>query len=232
MAKRILLVEDEETLRHSIKLNLDLEGYEVVDAADGETAINLFHKGRYDLIILDVMLPGVDGFTVCQTIRLTNDKVPVLFLTARGTSADKVQGLQIGADDYMTKPFNLEEFLLRVQLLVKRSAQIQGGATEEFSTYTFGPNKVDFTTFEIETHDGEKKTISKREIHLLKLLIERRGKVVSREEILETVWGYDVYPSTRTIDNYILAFRKYFEPQPREPKHFHSIRGVGYKFTE
>ena len=232
MAKRILLVEDEETLRHSIQLNLDMEGYEVVEAADGETAVQLFNRGRFDLLILDVMLPGMDGFTVCQTIRLKNDKVPVLFLTARGTSADKVHGLRLGADDYMTKPFNLEEFLLRVQLLIKRGAQIQGGDTSEFSSYQFGPNQVDYTTFEIVTHTGEKKTISKKEIHLLKLLIERKGQVVSREEILETVWGYDVYPSTRTIDNYILAFRKYFEETPRDPKYFHSVRGVGYKFTE
>tara|TARA_Y100000782_G_C10188984_1_gene269090 strand:+ start:12936 stop:13643 length:708 start_codon:yes stop_codon:yes gene_type:complete len=230
MAYRILLVEDEETIVESLKLNLELEGYDLTIATDGEEAIQSFRKGRFDLVVLDVMLPKLDGFVVCQTIRLENTKVPILFLTAKNAAQDRIQGLKIGGDDYLTKPFNLEEFLLRVQNLIKRGVEAGGKKSEEFHTYQFGDNKVDFTTFEISTFRGEQKQISKREIMLLKLMIERKGEVVSREDILETVWGYDVYPSTRTIDNYILAFRKYFEEDPKNPVYFHSIRGVGYKF--
>jgi len=230
MTKRILLVEDEVTLRDTLALNLEVEGFDVVTASDGEKGIDQFRKARFDLIILDVMLPKMDGFTVCETIRLQNDKVPVLFLTAKGTSQDKIQGLKAGADDYLTKPFNLEEFVLRVNILIKRGLQLSGRG-EEISEAVFGENKINFETFEITTWNGDVKSVSKREIHLLKLLFERKGQVVSREDILEIVWGYDVFPSTRTIDNYILAFRKYFEKDPRNPQYIHSIRGVGYKFT-
>lgn len=229
MAQRILLVEDEESILEALKLNLDLEGYDLTIATDGEQAIQLFRKGRYDLIVLDVMLPKLDGFKVCQTIRLENGKVPILFLTAKNAAQDRIQGLKIGGDDYLTKPFNLEEFLLRVQNLIKRNAADEkSSATLDF--YEFGNNSVDFKTFEIKTFEGTTKRVSKREIMLLKLMIERNGEVVSREDILETVWGYDVYPSTRTIDNYILAFRKYFEEDPKNPSFFFSVRGVGYKF--
>ncbi len=229
MAQRILLVEDEESILEALKLNLELEDYDLTIATDGEQAIQLFRKGRYDLIVLDVMLPKLDGFKVCQTIRLENGKVPILFLTAKNAAQDRIQGLKIGGDDYLTKPFNLEEFLLRVQNLIKRNATDEkSSATLEF--YEFGNNSVDFKTFEITTFEGTTKRVSKREIMLLKLMIERNGEVVSREDILETVWGYDVYPSTRTIDNYILAFRKYFEKDPKNPSFFFSVRGVGYKF--
>lgn len=231
MSYRVLLVEDEESISDALKLNLELEGYDVTVATDGEIALEVFKKSRFDLIVLDVMLPKLDGFSICQTIRLENTRVPILFLTAKNTAQDRINGLKIGGDDYLTKPFNLEEFLLRVQILVKRSVEATKGDTKVFNTYEFGNNAVDFSTFEIKTHLGEKKEISKREIHLLKLLIEKDGEVVSREEILEKVWGYDVFPSTRTIDNYILAFRKYFEENPKQPRFFHSIRGVGYKFT-
>lgn len=232
MSYRVLLVEDEESILDALKLNLELEDYDVTVATDGEMALEEFRKGRFDVIVLDVMLPKIDGFNVCQTIRLENTRVPILFLTAKNTAQDRVNGLKIGGDDYLSKPFNLEEFLLRVQILVKRGVEAGGGDTTQFTQYAFGNNKVDFSTFEITTHSGEEKQLSKREIQLLKLLIEKKGEVVSREEILEKVWGYDVFPSTRTIDNYILAFRKYFEKNPRQPEFFHSIRGVGYKFMQ
>ena len=228
MERRILLVEDEEHLLDVIKLNLELEGYQVVTASDGIAGLDTFRSGRFDLIILDVMLPGMDGFKVCQTIRLENDKVPILFLTAKNQSSDRVQGLKIGADDYLSKPFNLEELLLRVTKLIQRSDTPAASVPQ---AYTFGKCSIDFKTFEIVGVDGEPKQLSKREAMLLKLLIERQREVVSREDILETVWGYDVYPSSRTIDNYILAFRKYFEQNPKDPQYFHSVRGVGYKFT-
>ncbi len=227
--RKILLVEDEEHLLKTIQLNLELEGYAVVSAITGIDALKEFRKQPFDLIILDVMLPEMNGFDVCEEIRKENAKVPVLFLTAKASSEDRITGLKLGADDYLTKPFNLEELLLRVQILLRRSS----GATEKsMDVYTFGNNQINFNTFEITDNKGEKREITKREIALLKLLIERKGDVVSREDILDQVWGTDVYPSSRTIDNYILSFRKYFEPNQREPKFFHSIRGVGYKFTE
>lgn len=228
--KRILLVEDEEHLLKTITLNLELEGYHITAVTDGKQALKEFRNGRYDLIILDVMLPEVDGFNVCQTIRLENNTVPILFLTAKSSSQDKIQGLKLGADDYLTKPFNLEELLLRVQILMKRAVK----TTENSSlhVYRFGENEINFLTYGIVGIQKQEIQLSKREILLLKLLIDRKNQVVSREQILENIWGYDVYPSTRTIDNYILAFRKYFEPNPRDPRYFHSIRGVGYKFTD
>lgn len=227
--KHILLVEDEEHLSKTIQLNLELEGYAVISAGDGIEALKAFRKNEFSLIILDVMLPELNGFEVCEAIRKENTKVPVLFLTAKDTSSDRVQGLRLGADDYLTKPFNLEELLLRVEILIRRNSKPGNAAVRD--VFTFGENEVNFITYEIKGVN-EQTSIGKREIALLKLLIERKGEVVSREEILDKVWGTDVYPSTRTIDNYILAFRKYFERNQREPKHFHSIRGVGYKFTE
>lgn len=228
MNKRILLVEDEESLQDTIKLNLELEGYEVSAVGNGKTALEEFARKRFDLVILDVMLPEVDGFTICQTIRLDNHKVPILFLTAKSSAEDRVFGLKIGGDDYLTKPFNLDEFLLRVQSLLKRS----GNETEKaFTMFKFSKCKIDFDAFIITSIKGEDIQLSKREMKLLRLFVERRNEVLSRETILETVWGYDVFPSTRTIDNYILAFRKYFEKDPKDPKHFLSVRSVGYKFV-
>ncbi|MCO4292482.1 response regulator transcription factor [Solitalea sp. MAHUQ-68] len=228
---RILLVEDEEHLLEAIKLNLELEGYHVTTAMDGKKALRLIKEERFNLVLLDVMLPEIDGFQVAETIRLQNYDVPILFLTAKNTSEDRVMGLKKGADDYLTKPFNLEELILRVGILVKRSLR----NTEEgksLNTYKIGDKEINFTSFELTTDDGITTMLTKKEVMLLKLLIERKGEVVSREQILETVWNYDVFPSTRTIDNFILSFRKYFEPNPKEPRYFHSIRGVGYKFTD
>jgi two-component system alkaline phosphatase synthesis response regulator PhoP len=227
---RILLVEDEEHLLEAIRLNLELEGYKVVAATDGTEAVRVFRQERFNLVVLDVMLPELDGFSVCESIRLTNSSVPILFLSAKNAAEDKITGLKRGADDYMTKPFNLEEFLLRVQVLVKRSLT-QEEKKEMTDVFRFGGNEVNFRTFEIITKDGTRTRLTKKEISLLKLLIERRNEVVSREQILETVWGYDIYPSTRTVDNFILAFRKYFEKDPKDPKFFFSVRGVGYKFV-
>lgn len=229
--KKILLVEDEEHLLKTIQLNLELENYAVTPAVNGIEALKEFRKGTFDLAILDVMLPEMSGFDVCEEIRKENTKLPILFLTAKGSSADRIQGLKLGADDYLTKPFNLEELLLRVQILIKRSSPAKE-ENKELEIYTFGENEINFITYEIKGVNGQKTEITKREIALLKLLIQRKGAVVSREEILDVVWGTDVFPTSRTIDNYILAFRKYFEVNQKELKHFHSIRGVGYKFTE
>ncbi len=223
---RILLVEDEKSLREAIQLNLELEGYEVVAVADGRNALVTSQNQHFDLIVLDVMIPIIDGFAVCEQIRLSDLKTPIIFLTAKDSPQDRVQGLRIGADDYLNKPFHLEELLLRIRNVLKRSnPRVEAGLT----VFKFGDNTVDFSNFRAENKDGEI-SLSKRESELLKLLIDKRNKAVSRQEILQAVWGYDVYPSTRTIDNFILAFRKYFESDPKKPVFFKSVRGIGYRF--
>jgi two-component system, OmpR family, alkaline phosphatase synthesis response regulator PhoP len=227
--KRILLVEDEENIRETLKLSLELEGYAVAACENGKIALQCFRSERFDLALLDVMMPEIDGYNLCKIIRLEDPHLPIIFLTAKSSSQDKVQGLKLGADDYISKPFNLEELLLRMGNLIKRAES--NTPLPDLKSYVFGDNKVNFLTYEVETREGQKITLSKREALLLKLLIERKNEVVSRQEILETIWGYDVFPSTRTIDNYILQFRKYFEEDTKNSQHFHSIRGVGYKFT-
>jgi two-component system alkaline phosphatase synthesis response regulator PhoP len=229
MKQRILLVEDEQSLSETIKLNLELEGYTVQTAKDGKSALKSFKGERFNLIILDVMLPEMDGFTVCEAIRLENNEIPVLFLTAKNSSADRVNGLKIGGDDYLTKPFNLEELLLRVQNLLRRSVKNSDGVG--LSEYTIGENKINFAQLEI-SKGKEIIRLTRKEALLLKLLIERKNEVVSREHILETVWGYDIYPSTRTIDNFIVSFRKYFEKDAGNPQYFQSVRGIGYRFVD
>lgn len=227
----ILLVEDEENLHEALKLNLELEGYEVTSAFTGSEALQKVQDEYFDLLILDVMLPELDGISVTETIRVQNNEVPILILSAKNASSDRVLGLKKGADDYLTKPFNLEELLLRVQKLIDKNKKMLDKDSVG-DTYSFGNNIVDFKAQEATTKDGERIQLSKKEAMLLKLLIENKNEVVPREKILQTVWGYNVYPTTRTIDNFILNFRKYFEADSRNPQYFHSVRGVGYKYTE
>ncbi len=227
----ILLVEDEENLHDALKLNLELEGYEITSAYDGNDALKAVKDEYFDLIILDVMLPHVDGITVAETIRLSNSELPILMLSAKNTSADRVLGLKKGADDYMVKPFNLEELLLRVEKLIRKNKQIQDKENVG-ETYQFGNNTIDFKAQTANTFNKQIIELSKKEAMLLKLLIENKNEVVTREKILQSVWGYNVYPTTRTIDNFILNFRKYFEKDSRNPQFFHSVRGVGYKYAE
>ena len=225
------MVEDEENLHEALKLNLELEDYEVGSAFDGVEALKAVENEHFDLIILDVMLPELDGISVCERIRLQNNDIPILILSAKNSSADRVLGLKKGADDYLTKPFNLEELLLRVSKLLEKSQRLSTRKPVE-NIYQFGKNKIDFKALECTTKDGEKITLTKKEIMLLKLLIENKNEVVTREKILQAVWGYNVYPTTRTIDNFILSFRKYFEDDSRNPQYFHSVRGIGYRFTD
>jgi two-component system alkaline phosphatase synthesis response regulator PhoP len=227
----ILVVEDEENLQEALKLNLELEGYEVTSASTGSIALKKVENEYFDLILLDVMLPELDGFDVCENIRLKNIETPILMLSARSGSADRVQGLKKGADDYLTKPFNLEELLLRVEKLINKNRKLQERSTLGDS-FSFGGNVIDFKAQTAVNSRSENFSLSKKEVMLLRLMIEYRNEVVSREKILQAVWGYQVFPTTRTIDNFILNFRKYFEDDPREPRHFHSVRGVGYKFAD
>ena len=227
----ILLVEDEENLHEALKLNLEIEGYSVTSAYDGNAAVKATQNEYFDLLILDIMLPELDGISVTETVRVHNNEVPILILSAKNTSADRVLGLKKGADDYLTKPFNLEELLLRVEKLISKNKKLQDKETVG-DTYEFGGNRVDFKSLTANTFKQEQVELSKKEAMLLKLLIENKDEVVTREKILQVVWGYNVYPTTRTIDNFILNFRKYFEQDSRNPKHFHSVRGMGYKYTD
>ena len=226
--KRVMLVEDEENLHLAIKLNLELENYNVTSVYNGKNAISKFRQGRFDLIILDVMLPEMNGFDICESIRLENSKVPILFLTAKSSNEDKLTGLRI-ADDYLTKPFNLKELMLRVQNLISRTQNEE--ETDKKNKLFIAGCKVDYKSFVIQNSEGDDFTFTHKQIKLLKLFIEKKDQVISRQEILEKVWGYDVYPSSRTIDNFVLLFRKVFEKNLPSSTYFKSVRGVGYKFT-
>jgi two-component system alkaline phosphatase synthesis response regulator PhoP len=227
----ILLVDDEENLHEALRLNLEMDGYSVTSAYDGTEALRKVADEYFDLIILDIMLPELDGISVAESIRVNNNEVPILMLSAKNSSADKVLGLKKGADDYLTKPFNLEELLLRVGKLIEKNKKLQVKETVGDS-YDFGNNRIDFKAQDAIAWNGAQIELSKKETMLLKLLIENKGEVVTREKILQVVWGYNVYPTTRTIDNFILNFRKYFEEDSRNPRYFHSVRGVGYKYTD
>lgn len=220
--KKILLVEDEESLINVLELNLELENYGVLVAKDGEQALSIFDSS-IDLVILDVMLPKVSGFDVCAAIREISS-VPIIITSAKGTSTDRITGLKLGADDYLVKPFNLEELLLRIANLIDRPK-----AASVIENFEFGGNEINFKTYRIVGQQGEA-ILSKREMELLKLLIDRKNEVISRDEILDKVWGENNFPTSRTIDNYILNFRKYFEKDQRNPQYFKSLRGIGYKF--
>lgn len=226
---RILLAEDDAAMRKAVKLNFVREGWYVVEAENGEEALAMARQHRLDAAVLDVMMPKLDGIAVCKSLRTEGSQLPILFLTAKNDGEDRVEGLKAGGDDYLGKPFHIEELLLRVQRLLRINAQ---EGAEILKEYTFeNGGKIDFDAFEIVTQAGEQQRISKRECHLLRLLISKAGQVVSREEILEVVWGYHAFPNTRTIDNHIVTFRKYFEKDPKNPVHFTSVRGVGYRFN-
>jgi two-component system alkaline phosphatase synthesis response regulator PhoP len=225
---RVLVVEDEQDLAELLKLNLEIEGYKVALAPHGAIAIQKLKSESFDLVVMDIMMPKMDGFTAIQHVRLTNNDIPIMILSASNQSQDRIKGLKSGADDYLSKPFELEELLLRVDKLIRRTQKDTTRLT--LTEYSFGSNKVDFSSYAAVGVQGEFK-LTKKESQLLKLLIEKKNEVVTREEILKTVWGYTVFPSTRTIDNFILAFRKYFEEDPKNPTYFLSLRGVGYKFS-
>lgn len=227
----ILLAEDEENLHETLKLNLELEGYTVTSAYNGAEGLKAVQNEYFDLIIMDIMMPEIDGITATENIRLQHNDVPILILSAKSSGSDKVLGLKKGADDYITKPFNLEELMLRVEKLIRKNKQLHDKESVG-EIYVFGKNKIDFKAQQATTWEGKEVELSKKEAMLLKLLLENKNEVVTREKILQMVWGYNVYPTTRTIDNFILNFRKYFEEDSRNPVHFHSVRGVGYKYVE
>jgi len=228
--QRILVVDDEENLALGIAENLELEGYRAEVAGDGVQALERLRAERFDLVVLDVMMPRLDGLAVCERLRAEENDVPVLFLTARSELDDRLRGLEAGGDDYLPKPFALRELLLRVAAILRRREGYRR-RVEESATLEFDENRVDFRTYKATAWDGAAHELTHKEAMILKTLSEREDEVVSRESLLETVWGYEVYPSTRTIDNFIVRLRKRFERDPESPRHFHTIRGVGYRFT-
>lgn len=233
---RILIIEDDRHIAEGLKLNLALQGYDVDIAGDGVSGLQKWKSFRPDLIVLDIMLPVIDGISILQNIRLENEQIPILILSAKGTSEDKVRGLAHGGDDYLSKPFNLDEFLLRVERLLKRTSILaaESGTAKTIlpslpETYTFGKNHIDFEKSITRCRQG-KVLLTEQEMKLLKLFIANRGKPLSRSKILEIGWGYTREMTTRTVDNFIVRFRKYFEENPRKPVYFKSLRSVGYIF--
>ena len=222
---KICVVEDESSIAEMVRLNLEMESHDVTLVQDGAEALELFKRNfDFDLVILDVMLPNVSGVDLCRLIRKKSN-VPILFLSAKGTTSDRIEGLKAGGSDYLPKPFDLEELLLRVAVLLNMTPK----AGEEI--ITIGNCQVNFRTFVVvDTISKQETTLSKREVALLQLFYSKQGEVISRTEILDKVWGTDQFPTTRTIDNFILHFRKTFEDNPKEPVYFISVRGVGYKF--
>lgn len=226
--RSVLVVEDEAHLAAGISENLQAEGHEVEVAGDGRRGLEALLEGEFDLVILDVMLPELDGFELCKRAREAGDETPILFLSARGQVDDRIEGLEAGGDDYLPKPFHLKELLLRVESLLRRSSR---AAEPPEDVVRFGENEFDFRTYTGTSWDGREQSLTHKEAMILRCLSRREEEVVTREEILDEVWGFEVFPSTRTIDNFILRLRKRFEPDPESPVFFHTVRGVGYRFT-
>ncbi len=228
---RLLVVEDDVLLARGLCRNLEIEGFEAVSVTTGEAALEALRDGRppFELTILDIMLPGINGLEVCRRIRQRGDDIPVLFLTARGSEADRILGLRAGADDYLTKPFAVEELILRVRGILRRASWSRSPAAMG-PLVEVGDSSVDLETMRAETPEGTV-SLTEREVMLLRFFAENPGRVLSRGELLEHVWGYSFDTATRTLDTFIHRLRKYFERDPRSPRHFHTVRGVGYRFT-
>jgi two-component system alkaline phosphatase synthesis response regulator PhoP len=227
MTPKLLLVEDEAGLRLTLSDRLASEGYSVDTASDGESGLDRAARGEYDLVVLDVMLPRMNGFDVCRELRRRGVETPILMLTARGQVVDKVVGLKLGADDYLTKPFDAAELVARLEALLRRrpSAPRPGG-----DAYRFGDVVVDFRRMEV-TRSGHTVELSAREFRLLRHFIEHRGATLSRDELLADVWGYDDMPLTRTVDVHVAGLRQKIEANPKSPEYILTIHGLGYKFA-
>jgi DNA-binding response OmpR family regulator len=233
--RRILIVEDDAHIAEGLKLNLTLQGYEARIAGTGTEGLQVWKGWNPDLIVLDIMLPGLDGLSVLRYIRLEDDRLPVLILSAKGDPDDRVKGFSCGVDDYLAKPFNLEEFLLRIDRLLTRAFWGQAGSAGvdpppfEGESYTFGGNRIDFRTATAFGRGGEIH-LTDQEIRLLKIFIANRGIPLSRRTLLEVGWGYSGVTTTRTVDTFLVRLRRYFEDDPRNPSYFRSVRSFGYRF--
>ncbi len=224
---KILIVEDEPDMILGLKDNFEFEGYEVLTAADGVAGLERARGHKPDLVILDIMLPKLSGLEVCKTLRGEGFEAPIIMLTARGQEIDKVVGLELGADDYVTKPFSIRELLARVRAILRRTE----GKKQRLARYRFADVELDFETYRAK-RGGEAIDMSPRELELLRYLIERKGDTVTRDQLLEDVWGYESYPSTRTVDTHIAKLRAKIGDSGSEPRWILTIHGVGYKFVD
>lgn len=224
--KTILVIEDDASILRGLEDNLKFEGYNVISATEGHVGLQLALKKTPDLILLDIMLPGLSGYDICRKLKEQKPHLPIIMLTARGQEMDKIAGLDLGADDYVTKPFSVPELMARVRAVLRRYDKEES----EVDVYTFGNVTLDFTKYEATVDDREVK-LSAREFAIMKYLIERAGEVVHRHKLLDEVWGYEAFPTTRTVDNQILSLRKKLEAVPAIPRHILSVRSVGYKFV-
>jgi DNA-binding response OmpR family regulator len=227
MKKRILIIEDEKDLIKGLKLNLSDEGFDVDWAVNGVEGLRKALEETPDLIILDIMLPEMDGLEVCRELRHKNIGIPIIMLTAKGEEIDKVVGLEIGADDYITKPFSIRELLARIKTQL-RHAEKEGKAVPK--VYSFGDIEIDFAQFKVR-RKGKELDFTSLEMEILKYFIAHRGEVVARNDLLDKIWGYESYPTTRTIDNHILKLRKKIEDDPAHPQYILSVYGGGYRFV-
>lgn len=229
-AEKLVVVEDEEHLAEVISDNLELEGYAVEVLTDGLAALDrLRREPAPALVLLDVMLPGMDGFTICDTLRKEGRNMPILFLTARSGLDDRVRGLELGGDDFLGKPFDLRELMLRVRAILKRSTWY-AGPSPAGDVLTLGNARVNFKSF-VASVNGREIQLSEKETMILRCLAEKPGEVIARIEILDRVWGYDAFPTERTIDNFIVRLRRLLEPDPQSPRYIHTVRGTGYRLT-
>ena len=226
MTMIILIIEDDVSILRGLKDNLTFEGYRVHSSTDGQEGLKLALEKHIDLVLLDIMLPGMNGYEICRRLKKEKPQLPVIMITARGSEMDTVVGLDIGADDYISKPFGIPELLARVRAVLRRSSSDE----QEIETYSFGNVSMDFKKFQA-TVNNEQIELSSKEFAIMKYFIGHEQEVIHRHELLEKVWGFEVTPTTRTVDNYILELRKKLEQDPSNPKHIITVRGAGYKFT-
>jgi len=227
---KVLIIEDEPAILKGLKDNLEEEGYKVSSASDGKKGLEKAIKENVDIILLDVMLPGMNGFDVCKAIKSKKLTVPIVMLTAKAKEADKIMGLELGADDYVTKPFGVDELLARIKAVLRRVKIHKEAKHKKLKSYELGDIKLNFAR--LEAHRGKKKLkLSKREFEVLEYMIKRANEIVSRNDLLDVVWGYDVYPTTRTVDNFMARIRKQIEEKPSKPKYIRSVRSAGYRFV-
>lgn len=224
--QKILIIEDEQDMVLGLRKNLEWEGFEVIAAGDGEAGLTCALNNSHDLILLDIMLPKLSGLDVCRRLRSRGVNTPVIMLTARGQEIDKVLGLEIGADDYVTKPFSIRELLARVRAILRRASRQEAGS----DIYRFGDVELNFGRHQAQK-GGQALELSAREFEMLKYFVQHRGETVTRDQLLDEVWGYDNFPLTRTVDNHIARLRQKIEENPAEPQHIITVHRVGYKFV-
>jgi len=231
MPTKILVVEDDPSMLMGLKDNLEFEGYEVLTARNGADGLKLAQSNQFDLIVLDVMLPQMDGFEVCRQLRSKDEDLPIIMLTAKNQEIDKVVGLKLGADDYVTKPFSVRELMARLEAVLRRQKRSTHPSSPKIASYEFGNVKIDFRKC-MATKGKKKIDLTHYEVEILKVLIANKEEPISRNRMLDEIWGYELFPTTRTIDNHIVKLRQKLEEDPKNPKHVITVHGIGYKFLD